>query len=230
MSHFLDRPIWNALSTRQLEFSAGDDFARRFLPDIGPLAGVADESERSLASLSEIVPREGSLLLFQKDPIKLPPGIKAETTTFGVQMMGDKFVPVAGEIENSLELLKETDTAEMVALAKLTKPGPFETGTRRLGDFWGIKIDGRLAAMAGTRMRHEGYCEISGVCVHPDFRGRGYARSLSAAMARRILDRGEIPYLHAYASNTSAVKLYESLGFRTRVSLHVAVLARETRG
>jgi hypothetical protein len=42
-----------------------------------------------------------------------------------------------------------------------------------LGDFWGIKIGGRLIAMAGERMKQPGYTELSGVCTHPDFRGKG---------------------------------------------------------
>jgi len=67
--------------------------------------------------------------------------------------------------------------------------------------------------MAGERMKPDGYTEVSGVCTHPDHRGRGYARALMRHVAQRILDRGEQPFLHAYASNRGAIALYESLGF-----------------
>jgi predicted GNAT family acetyltransferase len=80
--------------------------------------------------------------------------------------------------------------------------------------------------MAGERMRQVGFTEVSGVCTHPDARGRGLARMLSAIVAARIADRGETPYLHAYATNTAAIRIYESLGFALRGPVHAAVIAR----
>ena len=224
--HILNRPVWDALSTRQSQFAVGGDLARRFSPDIGPLASARDDTPESLSALAELVPADGNIILLQADPIKLPSGIIAVKTAFGVQMLLDRLVPSDSEIDNRLEPLGDKDVTEMVALAKLTKPGPFETGTPRLSQFWGIKEKGRLAAMAGERMKHIGHSEISGVCSHPDFRGRGFARALSAAVAKKIIARGEVPYLHSYAENTSAIRLYESLGFEIRCEMCAAVLAR----
>ena len=112
----------------------------------------------------------------------------------------------------------------ILALAKLTQPGPFTLRAQALGDFFGVRIDGRLAAMAGERMKQEGYAELSGVCAHPDFRGRGLARLLSVFVARRILARGETPYLHAWADNIAAIGLYDSIGFQTRTMLNFAII------
>jgi predicted GNAT family acetyltransferase len=95
-----------------------------------------------------------------------------------------------------------------------------------MGRFRGARLDGRLAAMAGERMRLPGYTEVSGVCTHPDFRGRGLARRLSQIVAAAIQARGETPFLHAWATNTAAIALYESLGFAHRCSVNVAVLKR----
>ncbi|TGU85202.1 GNAT family N-acetyltransferase, partial [Mesorhizobium sp. M00.F.Ca.ET.151.01.1.1] len=83
-----------------------------------------------------------------------------------------------------IEQLTRQDAAEMLALASLTKPGPFTLEALSLGEFWGVKIDGRLAAMAGERMKQPGYSELSGVCSHPDFRGGGLARLLSLFVAK----------------------------------------------
>jgi predicted GNAT family acetyltransferase len=80
--------------------------------------------------------------------------------------------------------------------------------------------------MAGERLKVIGFTEVSGVCVHPDFRGAGYARELSRLVAGRILARGETPFLHAFESNTAAITLYESLGFRLRTTVQLTVLAR----
>ena len=98
--------------------------------------------------------------------------------------------------------------------------------THTMGRFIGVRIEGRLAAMAGERMRFPGYVEVSGVCTHPDFRGRGLARRLSAAVAADIQRRGEQPFLHAWTTNTAAIALYESLGFAVRAAVNIAVLRR----
>ncbi len=74
------------------------------------------------------------------------------------------------------------DVPEMVALAELTKPGPFGTRTRELGEYLGIRKTKRLVAMAGERLHLPGYTEVSAVCTHPDFQGRGYARELMSIL------------------------------------------------
>jgi len=122
--------------------------------------------------------------------------------------------------------LTEADAPEMLALAELTKPGPFLRGTQKLGGYVGIRREGRLVAMAGERMKPEGFTEVSGVCAHPDFRGQGFAGALSSLVATRILARGEIPFLHAFANNTSALALYRKLGFENRCEVHVKALKR----
>ena len=80
--------------------------------------------------------------------------------------------------------------------------------------------------MAGERMKQPGWTEVSGVCTHPDARGKGYARLLSQFVAGRIAAHGETPYLHAYATNASAIRLYEQLGFELRTAMKVAVAVR----
>lgn len=223
-AHVLDRPVWTSLSTRHAGFAVGGDRARRFAPDIGPLAGARDDEPDSLAALADLVPADGSLILLQADPIALPPALVATTRSPGVQMVGDRLADV--DADPRIVPLGTADGAEMLALATLTRPGPFAARTPVLGEFFGIKDRGVLVAMAGERMKHAGFTEVSGVCTHPDARGRGLARILSAHVARRILARGDTPYLHAYATNVAAIRLYESLGFRLRREVHVAAVAR----
>lgn len=225
--HVLDRPVWNALSTRQADFASGGDRARRFVPSIGPLAGTRDDAPESLAELAELVPTDAPLLLLQADPITLPAQLRAAMTADGVQMVADDLSREAASVDDGrIARLDERDYPEMLALATLTKPGPFAARTPSLGAFWGVRDGGALVAMAGERMRHDGFTEVSGVCTHPSARGRGLARQLSALVAARILERGETPYLHAYAANTAAIRLYESLGFQLRCMMHVASVVR----
>jgi predicted GNAT family acetyltransferase len=143
----------------------------------------------------------------------------------GVQLVATKRATTDSRREEVLELT-DADASEMLALARLTEPGPFLARTHEMGSFVGIRVAGRLAAMAGERFRFPGYTEVSGVCTHPDFRGRGFARLLSASVAGRIESRGERPFLHAWKDNAAAISLYQSLGFELRAEVNVAVFER----
>lgn len=217
MTHPLDRVVWNALTGPHAKFAEGGATARRYRPDIIPFAASADRSAESLAALAAL-PRPGEVVvLVETEPPLLPPGLASARTGDVVQMMLRR-EPDAME-DARIEPLTEADAAEMLALAKLTEPGPFTLKAQALGTFYGIRIDGRLAAMTGERMKVAGFGEVSGVCTHPDFRGRGLARVLSVFVTRRILARGETPFLHAWADNTAAIRLYEQIGFTVRAEL-----------
>jgi len=118
----------------------------------------------------------------------------------------------------------------MVALADLTRPGPFRDRTNELGSFFGIFESGRLVAMAGERLHLPRHVEVSAVCTHPDARGRGYARMLIARVMDGIRDRARIPFLHSFAHNEGAIRVYESLGFRQRRTFELAVLRNGESG
>ena len=119
------------------------------------------------------------------------------------------------------------DVPDMMALTELTKPGPFTPRTHELGTFLGIRIEGQLVAMTGERMKPADYTEMTAVCVHPSHRGRGYAQALLAAVSRQILARGEVPMLHVFSSNTSAIALYQRQGMEIRRQLWVTVLQKQ---
>ena len=223
--HPLDRPVWSALTTRQRDLAIGDGLARRFDPEIGPFAAVAVDDDEHLAALGRLVAERGPVAMLQRGEIPRPSGTRTVLEADGVQLLLDRLVGVPATVE--LEPLGAGDAAEMHALAKLTEPGPFEARTHELGGFLGVRVDGRLVAMAGERMKPDGFTEVSGVCTHPDHRGHGYAAMLSTAVAERILDRGELPFLHAFASNATAIALYERLGFRLRTPVRVLVVAPE---
>jgi predicted GNAT family acetyltransferase len=136
-------------------------------------------------------------------------------------------LPAPGAIaEPAILELGQQDSAEMVELATLTKPGPFASRTHELGTYLGIRRDGKLVAMAGERLKLPGHTEVSAVCTHPEHTGHGYAGILMTEVMRRIVARGETPLLHVREDNVRAIGLYERLGFRTRVRLYLALLRR----
>jgi predicted GNAT family acetyltransferase len=221
-AHPLDRPIWSALTSRQAHLAQGDERALRFAPDYGMFAAAADGSEESLAALAALADCEGGVAVVEADPGPDPPGATVATKARVDQMVLRELPP--GEVSFAYEALTDDDAPQMLALATLTRPGPFFARTHQLGPFIGVKRDGRLVAMAGERMKPDGFTEVSGVCTHPDHRGHGYAGGLSRIVTARILARGETPFLHVYASNTGAIGLYESLGFELRRQLTMTVL------
>ncbi len=220
----LRRPVWSALTTRHAKLAEGGELARRYLADTVPFAATRDDSPECLAALAEL-PAPGETLLFlQADPVVLPTGLTETLRADGVQMVATQDMPPIDDPR--VIRLGEADAADMLELAMLTKPGPFTLKALHLGAFWGIRHDGRLVAMAGERMKQPGFTEISGVCTHPDARGNGYARLLSLVVAGGVAARGERSCLHAWASNAAAIRLYESIGFRLRSGVHVAMAVR----
>jgi predicted GNAT family acetyltransferase len=222
LNHPLDRPVWSALTSRQAHLALGDARARRFDPDYALFAAAADDTPEATAALARLNISSNGLGLVEARDMPLPPGAVVRASAACVQMVAASLT--GGGKTVAFEPLGEADAAEMLALATLTVPGPFFEKTHRLGDFIGVKIDGRLVAMAGERMKPDGFTEVSGVCTHPDHRGRGYAGALMRVVTARILERGEQAFLHAYAANTATIALYETLGFRVRASVRYTVL------
>lgn len=220
--HPLDRPIWSALDTRHASLGEGGALARRYASPMTPFAAARDDDAESLQALADLALAGESLLLLQADAVILPAGMVATMSAAAVQLVAER--PAIAAHDERIEKLEARDMAAMQELAELTKPGPFSPSALSLGDFWGIRENGRLVAMAGERMKLDGLTEISGVCAHPDARGRGFARLLSMHVAERIMARGETPFLHAYATNAAAISLYRSIGFELRSSMNVAVL------
>ena len=221
--HALDRPAWGALTTTQADKALGGSLARRFDAAFGPFAATRDDSAQSVAALGTLVAAEGGVVLLQAGETPTPPATKAVFRATAWQMIAPTVA--APTDDPAIVALTDADAAEMLALALLTRPGPFSTRTHELGGFFGIRRDGVLTAMAGERMQPAGFCEISGVCTHPDHRGRGHGAALTLLVAARIQARGDTAFLHVMTDNSGALALYETLGFTRRREMTVTALA-----
>lgn len=225
MAHLLDRPIWTTLNSRHAALAEGGRLAKRYPADMSAFAGTGEETPESIAALGELAEPGGTLLLVQKDALAFPAGFEAITQATLVQMVADSAVAFADD--ERIRPLGPADAADMLELAQLTKPGPFSLRAQDFGPFWGIREEGRLVAMAGQRLGQEGFRELSGVCVHPDEQGQGLGRLMSLYGARKIQEAGDTAYLHAYATNAPAIRLYESIGFQLRETMNMAIIRRE---
>ena len=224
--HPLDNVIWQALTTRQSQFAEGSANARRFVREVSPLSGFEEPSEANYAALAALVGDGATTAVFLDQPFTQRPGWEFIVGAPLVQMVCDKPAPFPASNGHAILELGSPESPEMLELTALTKPGPFGTRTHELGAYLGIRDGGRLAAMAGERLKVPGYTEISAVCTHPEHTGKSYARLLMSEIINRIRARSETPFLHVRQDNTRAIAVYESLGFQTRKLLHFAVLRR----
>ena len=105
----------------------------------------------------------------------------------------------------------------MTAIYELTRPGrKMALQIQKLGPFLGIRMEGKLVAMAGLRMHLPGYREITTVGTHPDYIGQGHATALVVALITKIRSAGEQPFLTVRDDNIRAIGIYERLGFKER--------------
>jgi GNAT superfamily N-acetyltransferase len=246
--HPLDNVIWQALTTRQTHCAEICGEARWFLRDITLLSAFREPSDKGYDSLAELAGPGGTAALFLDEPYRPRPGWELIAGPPLLQMIFENgslpASPAAGD--SAIVELGQRDSPEMVELATLTKPGPFGTRTHELGTYLGIRRrvgnrinegvnervneklneKDKLVAMAGERLKVPGHTEVSAVCTHPDHTGRGYAGILMAEVMRRIIARGETPFLHTREDNLRAIDLYQRLGFRTRLRSHLALLRR----
>jgi ribosomal protein S18 acetylase RimI-like enzyme len=231
--HPLDNIIWTALTTRQDNFAVSNGQARRFMPEVSPLAGFREPTTADYESLAGLLGSRGTIGLFLDAPYEPHAGW---TPVAGAPMPEMVYEGVGAPSSRSssssssdpeIVELSVADSPDMLELATLTKPGPFGKRTHELGAYLGIRREGRLVAMAGERLKVPGYTEVSAVCTHPEHTGRGYARILMMEVMQRIRSRGETPCLHVRKDNVRAIELYERLGFRQRVLLHFVVLRKD---
>jgi predicted GNAT family acetyltransferase len=220
----LERPPWSALTTMHSDFALGSDLARRYPATIAPMAGVREISNASLSALAALMSPGDVVGLFGPEPVSEAGDLLVVAHKHIDQMTCDRQdkSPHTGHITE----LTPADVPDMLHLVELTKPGSFSAGAIVPGSYLGIRYAGKLIAMAGERMRFDGFTEISAVCTHPGFRGCGYASSLVRALVRQIIARGETPLLHLYSDNAIAAALYTKLGFALQRRLVVTVLRR----
>jgi predicted GNAT family acetyltransferase len=221
----LDNPIWHALSTAHAHFAEGDDYARRYPIDIGPLTGMKDQSSRAYQSLAQLLGPSDISVLFLTEPPTLPQNLRL-VRCFPMYQMICPAPPQNNHHSFAIETLTTDDVSEMRKLAEATEPGPFRNRTIELGGYKGVRIDGRLASMTGQRCGLTDFTEVSAVCTWPEFRGRGYANALVAAVSNGIFEQNKTPFLGVREDNAGAIRVYEKAGFQIRRTLYVTVVKR----
>jgi ribosomal protein S18 acetylase RimI-like enzyme len=215
--------MWNSLTGPHAKFASGTGNARRYSKGFSPIVGFRDPVRPDFAALSPFCePGERFYCDIWSGPPPRGWQIDKEATMF--KMVWEGATLEKDEAPDAVPLRTE-HAAQAVELAALTNPGPFGIRTIELGEHFGYFEGSRLIAMAGERMAAGSLHEISGICTHPAYRGRGLARRLTSKLVRRQLQRGETPFLHVMSANASARALYERMGFRNYRETVVRIVA-----
>lgn len=228
MPPILDNPIWNAINSGNKELAVVEGNIGFYRPDIAPFTGLQEMNEENIAALHASLPEGRSLALSFVSPFPLQENKWKTLHVFDCCQMVYEVPLSSFETPASLQVipLGREHVPQMLELTALTKPGPFLENTILFGNYFGIFIDGKLAAMSGQRMHPVPYLEVSAVCTHPDYRGRGLAKATMLRVMEGILAQQQIPFLHVLRTNTTAIQLYESIGFRVRREIRIDVIRR----
>jgi ribosomal protein S18 acetylase RimI-like enzyme len=224
MHAVLDNIMWNCLSGPHARFATGAGDVRRYAPGFSPIVGCRDPQRPDFDALANYC--EPGESFFMDIWSGTPPAnwqIARETSMF--KMAWDAAMPHEDAAPDAIPLRPE-HAPQALELAQLTNPGPFGIRTPELGEYFGYFDGARLIAMAGERLCAGDLHEVSGICTHPQFQGRGLARKLTLKLVRRQMQRGKLPFLHVMSHNTAARNLYEKLGFRNHRETVVRVVSR----
>ena len=225
MDHPLDNPIWTALNSGSASFAYGNGTVRFIDRRIGFFAGIPFYDAEHLNQLFAEMDSGMRVIVFTPGFLELDPLWKVIHEHALLQMVYE--IPnVNVPVDSNIRALGVADVPEMLALTQLTKPGPFLENTIYFGGYFGYFVEGRLVSMAGTRLSAGPYTEVSAVCTHPDFVGRGLAKIVIPYVLQFIRAKGQIPYLQLYPDNLPAHRLYLKLGFVERLNLRVYSLEK----
>ncbi|HSO63648.1 MAG TPA: GNAT family N-acetyltransferase [Ornithinibacter sp.] len=229
VAHVLDDVAWHALAGphAHLADTAGDGAARRYRDDIAPFCGVERLDSRGWAALSELVGPRGVAVFLRGEVEPAPTGWTELLREPATQYVAGDLAGPPADASREVRELTASDSADMVALTAATEPGPFGPNSHLTGRWFGVRREGRLVAMAGERMRVDGFGEVSGVCVDPSARGEGLGAVVTLAAAHGIRERGDRPMLHVRDGNDVAHRLYRWIGFEVRRTVAVVVVRRD---
>jgi GNAT superfamily N-acetyltransferase len=224
MKELLDNFAWHALSGPHLKFSVGGVDARRYAPGLSRIVGFANPQSPNFDALTPYC-ESGEHFYCGGWSGAAPAGWRIDAETTMIRMVWDSHLPEDDPAPEAFRL-ERAQAPQAFELASLTRPGPFGLRTIELGEYFGVYEGERLIAMAGERMHAGEFREISGVCTHPDFQGRGLARKLTLKLIRRQMQRDEHPFLSVMSENVNARRLYERMGFQTYRETVLRVVSR----
>ena len=205
----IDNPFWTSLQTRHRALARGNGAWARYPPEFAPFLGIANADVDVSDALA---PGDEAFLL------GVAPQVPADWRLHAFNPLAQMICPSLVAVIDGPDIIELGDEhrIDVLALTTLVYPHYFRARTMDLGRYFGIYQDGRLAAMIGERLGTDAHQEMSAICTHPDYVGRGYARRLTAWLTNQTLVQGRLPFLHVSHQNVRAKQIYEQLGYHVR--------------
>ncbi|HTH52958.1 MAG TPA: GNAT family N-acetyltransferase [Edaphobacter sp.] len=223
-------PPLQALLENHAHLAKRSGKAMKYPREVTPFAAIEENSPHAFESLFELMePGEVTYIISDTHPAVFP-GLQYDPPLGVLQMAYPRelALPEAPGSESvTLEPIPCIEAEDMVALTDIAFPGFFRRRTCEMGSYYGIRDAGRLVAMCGERMAIGDYRELSGLCTHPEYRGRGYAPILMVRLMQNHRAAGLRSYLHVAANNTNAIALYEKMGFEHRGEFQLYRVTRQ---
>jgi ribosomal protein S18 acetylase RimI-like enzyme len=223
----LDNPAWNALQSLHQPYANGTANVSRYPAEILPFIAIKEHNTHFLSEITPYVDAAEKLFLIGDRP-QLPENWTLHSDLECLQMVWTGLKNFEQNKTLQITMLGQQHRMEMFDFVNSIQPGYFKINTPMLGNYYGIRVHGKLAAIAGERLKMTGFTEISAVCTHPEFSGRGFAQQLMGHLFHQIRESGAVPFLHVLQSNQRAVRLYEFLGFETRRDIHFSQIGPKT--
>ena len=213
----LDNPIWNALQTKHQAYATGTPVIKRYPREMLPFLACQNPAASKLNDIEPWLATDEKLFIVGEIP-PLPSNWMLTKQLDCVQMVCEDQKNIFRQ-DVHITRISGTENDELIQLIDMVQPGYFFKDTILSGRYFGIKEEKKLVAVAGERLRIPGFTEISAVCTHPSFRGKGYAQMLVTHLIRLNHQEGTIPFLHVLENNTLAINIYTLLGFRKRIMM-----------
>lgn len=226
MLPLLRNPVYHSLLYNDGHLGFGAGAVKWFHEEVSPFAGFEEGYEKGFDELCDQLPA-GRKILYATPLSIAPPGgwqLMAVVNGFQFVFEGTEMTAPSSFYPTSLG---PEHVDEVLALTTLTEPGPFGRRTIEFGHYYGVFDKEKLVAMTGQRLHVQNFTEVSAVCTHPDYLGKGYATKLVQHQMALILSQGKIPFLHVRADNKRAIDVYKRLGFAVQGEMNFYFLEKQ---
>lgn len=221
--HPLDNPIWHALNSLDKKMNQGNTATAYYFPEISPFVGLQKWDQSAQKELFTVLPAGRTVSTMVNPAFELADCFELVFSLMLHQLVCSSSKPYK-QVQIPFKPLYRTMVPAMLDLTALTKPGPFVERTIDFGNYIGVFDADQLIAMAGERLHLPDFTEVSAVCTHPDYTGRGYAAGLVNHLTNQIIGQGKSAFLHVRQDNERAIELYKGLGYEIRTDMYFAVI------
>jgi RimJ/RimL family protein N-acetyltransferase len=135
-----------------------------------------------------------------------------------------RFQPIPASVERLLPV----EVGELNRLYQLGFAAWLPSSAIAEGVYYGIRVNGRLVAAAGTHVisRQARLAVVGNVLTHADHRGRGYAKAVTSAVTAELLRYCDEVVLNVRSDNPPAIQAYTHLGYEEHTRFEERLVRR----